>query len=307
MDFTLIGDVHIGRKFRSRDIPMEAKGLREEILWAQFKRKIDEAIGAKKTTIIMGDLFDSPHINYNDLMKVYGELKRFEYAPLHTYILAGNHDLAKDKDICSAFEILQELFRDSLYIHFVLEPEVINENCLLLPYMSSEELINCEIFNHYQQKGFEVYGHFEEADFPLLKQSFTKVYTGHIHSPRREDNLVVVGSIMPLTFAEDPTNTFMKTCTLAEYKEDEKAGVSFGRCYRLRLEQGEELPLHPKCLQMSRYVEPKEKSLKDEDLDVTFEPFDLEKLMHEALDNLGLFEEVFNHYVALKMEDVENV
>lgn len=109
---------------------------------------------------------------------------------------------------------------------------------------------------------------------------------------------------MPFTFAEDPTNTFMKTCTLAEYEEDVKNKISPYRCYRLKLQDGETMPdsATADCLQLSRYTG-NNASIEQEDLSVNFETFDLEKLMHEALDILGVFQEFYDLYTRLKLEE----
>lgn len=304
-NYALIGDVHIGRKFRSRDIPLEAKGIREQVLAAQFKMKVEEAVKevseeGKEGIIIMGDLFDSFSVNYDDLMTAYHILKNCIPEDISVYILAGNHDLSKDRTRTSAFDILSMLLPK---INFVRDVTKIGVD-LLVPYYPSDEL--AEKLSDYKGLCCTVYGHFEETDFSWLRTWFLRVFSGHIHCRRQEGNLTVVGSIMPLTFAEDPTNTFMKTCTLAEYEEDHNLGVSYGRCYRLKLKEGEELPSHPACLQMSKYIEPKT-TKKEVDLNVDFEPFDIEKLMHEALDSLGLYNEVYNQYLENKMSEVESV
>lgn len=306
--FVLIGDVHIGRKFRSRDIPLEMKGVREEVLLVQFNRKVEKAIETcreknKEGVIILGDLFDSFCVSYDDLIKVYNVVINFAYNYCPCYIIKGNHDQSKDKERISAFDILKRLCKNYDNLRFIEEPRFIGEH-LLVPYYSSEELP--QVLTNYNHRGYTIYGHFEEADLKWLKLCYQQVFSGHIHSPRQEGNLTVVGSIMPLTFAEDPTNTFMRTCTLAEYEYDLSLGISKGRCYRLKLQEGEELPSRPICLQMSKYIEPKE-TKEEIDLNVDFEPFDIEKLMHEALDNLNLYEEVYNQYLENKMSEAENV
>lgn len=313
MTATLIGDVHIGRKFKSKDIPLDVKGLREQVLLAQFKRKIVEAINSYKQdpnhsgVIILGDLFDSFCVGYDDLINAYNILKLLIDNEVPCDIIAGNHDISKDKERISALEILRMMTLGSSLNYVIEKPLVYQEGKeILVPYMTDEDLRRNLIIRTYWGQGFTIIGHFEEASFPWLKQGFSKVFSGHIHLPRVEDNLVVVGSIMPLTFAEDATNTFMKTCTLEEYEQDLAMGVSMGRCYRLKLKDGEELPANPKCLQMSKYVEKKEK-IENAELNVDFEPFDIEKLMHEALDNLGLFDEMYNQYLNNRMAEVENV
>lgn len=316
--YMFIGDAHIGRKFRSRDIPLDAKGLREEILFAQFAKLIDKGIedykaGKIKGIIQLGDLFDSPNVSYNDLMKVYHVIYKCRQEKVPFNIIAGNHDISKEGARHSAFDVLYEMFNyTSGYIHIWKNGTLGYPSCggqpddevILCPYIT--EGTAEEHLGNLADKGYIICGHFEEADFPWLKAHFKQVITGHIHSPRKEDNLVVVGSIMPLTFAEDPTNTFMKTCTLAEYETDLADGCSSGRCYRLKLKEGEEMPLNPQCLQMSKYVEEK-KQIAEQKLDVDFEPFDIEKMMHDALDTLGLYEEVYQAYLENKMSEIENV
>lgn len=316
--YMFIGDTHIGRKFRSRDIPLDAKGLREEILLAQFERLIDKGIedykdGKIKGIIQLGDLFDSPNVSYNDLMNVYKIICKCHYEKVPLNIIAGNHDNSKEETRHSALDILFEMLNwSSGWIHiwkngtlayptYAGQPD---SEVILCPYITEGTVE--EHLRDLAGKNITVCGHFEEVDFPWLKAHFKEVITGHIHSPRKEDNLTVVGSIMPLTFAEDPTNTFMKTCTLAEYEEDLANGQSSGRCYRLKLKEGEELPVNPQCLQMSKYIEEK-KQISEEKLDVEFEPFDIEKMMHEALDNLDLYKETYQLYLEMKMSEVENV
>ena len=69
-----------------------------------------------------------------------------------------------------------------------------------------------------------------------------------------------------------------------------------------RLLKGEELPEERHCLQMSVY-NPRN-DVEGENLDVEFEAFDIEKLLHEALDETGLFDEIYSLYNEYKMSEV---
>lgn len=303
--FYTIGDVHLGKRFKSKDIPLDKRGIREQILRLRFEQVIARAIkqvqkGDYEGIVFMGDLFDSFCVSYEDILIAYNGLKKI---PITTpvVILEGNHDQSKNTDRVSAFQILEVLCRDIWNRFFVTNKRdwyYIN-NSLFVPYLGKG--VNSIITS--PDKTIDIYGHFEEEDFPWLRNNFAHVYSGHIHSPRQEGNLTVVGSIMPYTFAEDPTNTFMKTCTLAEYEADVAAGTSSSRCYRLKLQAGEEMPdsATANCLQLSRYSS--EKAVEQEDLSVNFESFDLEKLMHEALDTLGVFQEFYDLYTKYRLEE----
>lgn len=310
--FYTIGDIHLGKKFRSKDIPLDKRGMREKLLLARFRLYVDNAIkqcknGSYKGVVILGDLFDSFCVSYEDLLLAYQILYDFEKNFIPCYILAGNHDVSKDNDRVSAFSLLRKLMHDGgcKYVGFI-EKEVKvysldNQYYIFVPYVygkTYEEQLTPYINLNGKKT---VFGHFEEPYTNWLKSNFDEIYTGHIHLPRKEDNINIVGSIMPFTFAEDPTNQFMRTCSLSEYESDSEKGLSSYRCYRIKLGPNEELPKNPDCLQMSVYKEGQDNST--EDLSVSFETFDLEKLMHEALDELNLFDEIYKIYAEYKMQE----
>ena len=308
--FWFIGDSHLGKTFKSKDIPLEMKGKRERLLREKFETLIDKGmreccIGTSPVEAIiqLGDLFDSPNVDYDTLLYTYRLLVEVENNEVPCYILAGNHDLSKDMNRESAIEILAKMFRKSEYIKFIInQPEVIYGDVLLVPYNHFKTIE--EQVEDYRHKARIVCGHFNVEEFAYLSERFEEVYTGHIHSPYTVGNVTVIGSIMPLTFGEDPENNFMKTCTLAEYERDVAEGTSDNRCYRIKLKEGEELPLEKKCLQMSVY---KDKPEETKDIDVNFESFDLESIMKEEIKDPDLFTEIYNLYQQLRLEEANNV
>lgn len=307
--FYLIGDAHLGKSFKSKDIPLEMKGKREELLIEKFIGRFSHGLEAIAETdfmegiIQLGDLFDSPNVSYDTLLLAYRTLLDVESKGVPCYILAGNHDLSKDLNRKSAMEILAEMFRDSKHIHFIInEPVLINDDVLIVPYSHFKTVE--EQVKDYLGVAKEVYGHFNVEDFTYLSTNFEHVYTGHIHKPEQLGNVLVVGSILPLTFGEDANNSFMKTCSLEEYERDVAEGISESKCYRIKLKDGQELPLEKKCLQMSVY---KEKVENVENISVDFDTFDLEKIMRDTMGDPDLFEEVYALYNQLRMEEASNV
>lgn len=310
----LIGDVHLGRKFRNKDIPLDKRGVREQILRLRFQQYVDLAIksvksGNYKLVIQLGDLFDSFAVPYEDLLFAYEQLSKFNQNNVTCYILAGNHDLSKDTSRVSALSMLKKMLGDKC-VHIITEDyQVIHDNLnneqhVLIPYNHEDDSRkNLRPFRIIGDIKSYIYGHFDEP-FPVeWQQQFTHVYTGHIHKPREEGNITVVGSILPLTFAEDANNSFMRTVTLDEYEKDLTAGVSEYRCYRIKLRDGEELPTEKHCLQMSVYNDKKPDD-SEQDINVEFETFDMDQLLHEALDDTGLFEEIYGLYNEYKMAEV---
>jgi DNA repair exonuclease SbcCD nuclease subunit len=306
--YYLIGDVHLGKKFKSKDIPLNRRGEREKRLTEAFVNKAAQGVasynrGEVRGIIQMGDLFDSFCVSYEDLATVHQIISYVELNHVPMYIIRGNHDVSKDLGRLSAFSMLSVFYQNSPYIHFITKPTVLDDHVgkgsVLIPYTHGEDL--AETVEPY--RGIrDIYGHFGEDNFDMLRTSFAHVYTGHIHKPREEGNLTVVGSIMPLTFGEDETGEVMKTCTLAEYEKDLADGVTADRCYRIKLAAGEELPAEFDCIQMSALKE--EVDSEDEDLTVEFDAFDIEKLMHEALDSVGLFDEVYKLYTDYKLSEI---
>lgn len=315
----LIGDVHLGRKFRNKDIPLDKRGVREQILRLRFQQYVDAAIKSVKSgrtdfVVQLGDLFDSPTVAYEDLLFAYEQLSKFEEEQISCVVIAGNHDLPKDKSRVSALSMLARMFQSEVqYVKFVMDTVEIyrpflpradaTEEHIFVPYSHEHDSREgIDKYTGFREEKCYLYGHFDEP-FPTEWQTqFTHVYTGHIHAPKTVGNVSVVGSILPLTFAEDPANFFMRTVPLSEYEKDLEAGVSEYRCYRIILKDGEELPEEKHCLQMSVY-NPKN-DMEGEELDVEFEAFDIEKLLHEALDETGLFDEIYSLYNEYKMSEV---
>lgn len=307
--FTLIGDVHIGKKFKN-GVPLNRRGEREILLKEHFRNCVQEGIqnvekGVSRGIIQLGDLFDSFCVNYEDLRDVFSILSKVN---VPFYILAGNHDISKNQDKTSALRILAWLLAGNPNVKIVIDSPLVFRDIngginAMVPYkhcLEEGESLLPDPRAYGVNKFSRIYGHFEEP-FPLaLTEIADKVYTGHIHAPRVENNVTVVGSIMPLTFAEDPLSEMMLTMTLSEYEATKASGFDFHNfCLRINLKNDETLPDDVDCLQIISMRNDVEDN--NEDINVDYDMFNIEEMFHEALDELGLFEEFYNLYLENKL------
>lgn len=314
--FYLIGDVHIGRKFKT-GVPLNRRGEREEMFYTKFKEEIAKGINEVKVgrsagVVQLGDLFDTFSVGYTDLFKVMSALYEFEINQVHAYFLAGNHDLAKDQTKISALKALQHLTNGWNYVHFIIDHPFLfslsnnqDQYGLMVPFSHTQTLEEqLEPFAEYKGKIQYMYGHFEEPYTDVLRSWAKEIYTGHIHTPRQDGNILVKGSILPITFGEDPNQDYMITCTLDQLQD--WAAKSHNLCFRVKLKEDEVLPTDFDCLQMIKYT--KEYDVNDpEALEVSYAELDMEKLFHEALDEVDLFDEFYQSYLNSKMEEANNV
>lgn len=309
--FYRIGDVHIGKRFRT-GVPLNRRGDREEMLFNKFQEEIQKGIQSVKElkhhgVIQMGDLFDSFSVGYNDLFRVMNLIYAFEVNRVPAYFLAGNHDLSKEQDKISALRVLQLLTREWTYVKFIIDEPMLlqfTEGChgLIVPYSHTKKLSEqLEPFLGYKETIHHMWGHFEEPYTEELKGWATNIYTGHVHTPRTEDNVIVQGSILPLTFGEDPNQSLMVTCNSLEELRA-WTGKGHDKCFRVVLKEGESLPNDFDCLQLIEYKPNKE--IEAEDLNVSFEDFNIEQLFHEALDDVDLFNEIYQRYLDHKMTEL---
>ena len=116
--FALITDTHFGRTFKE-GIPLDRRGEYENRIYEDFVNFLESS--TKRTIIHAGDLFESPFVSNDVLMRVY-QILRDHCQPLtHYYFIAGNHDLSKEesKQHCTSFRILSALLENISNIHFI--------------------------------------------------------------------------------------------------------------------------------------------------------------------------------------------
>ena len=296
--FQNIGDTHIGKKFKT-GVPLDRLGEREELIFKAFEQQLKPETSNVNFIIHQGDLFDKPTISYTDLMRTTELIKEaaLVYHQTMYVFIAGNHDLHRDTEKWSAFEIAKSILSPLRNVLFVVKEPVKLGDFLFVPYSFTQTPLE-QVANYEAEIMF---GHLDEP-FPYeVIKKFEKVYTGHIHTPRVEGNVVVTGSILPMSFAEDPEARLYKTFSSLEELRNTPSEQLKDLCIRVNLKDGEEIPHDINCRQM---ISMRDSELDPEggELEVGMEGLDMEVLLHEALDPTGLFNEIYEKYLQMKVE-----
>lgn len=307
MDFTILGDVHLGRTF-IHGVPLHRRGERELMMWRDFANSLSDVM--TPLHICMGDLFDRAVVSYDTIVSA----ARFymqaaaEFPQTRFVILRGNHDASRDVDKVSAFDVFSMIVKCIDNIRPVTEPENIDGYWFFPwdPVRSAAELVK-----NYATPAPACFGHWDIACddhnvIPvqeLAAAGITKAYTGHIHLPQRFTRagvkVIVTGSMQPLAHGEDPDERFYVTCTLAEVEANPEAYKD--KCLRIDLKPGEVFGMEIDCLQLT--VRRPEEELCDEA--VVLGDFDLMALFETAFETEGVpglvREKVIEQYQRHKM------
>ena len=282
----LIGDPHLGKEFVT-GVPLHRKGERERSQFAHFRNELlDLTFDGRKaaTCIIMGDIFDKFIVNHNVLMETFLILADAAYLnPDVTYIiLQGNHDVSRDMEKISSFQVLMSMLSHLGNIEFIQDVQIIytadgSDGLMLVPYdafKSARQLVE-------EQQVWKTndliaaFGHwdiecFDGKDFNLipleqLAPLVDYIYTGHIHAEqdfvvdKQGQRLVhtnleqtsfpivlvtVTGSMQPCSHAEDPLGRIYVTVTLEQYQDAiaKDSKIFHNKFLRFDLKKGEELP-----------------------------------------------------------------
>ena len=292
----VLGDVHLGRKFIN-DVPLHRRGDRERLVWAQFEEELKVPLGVT-AHIQLGDLFDSFDVDNSTILKAceaYIEAARSNSECCY-YLYPGNHDLSRDVNKVSAFQLFAKIvisvcknitvfwgpdsFEDEGK-HYAVMP--------WSPFRTAQE--QAETLALKGEKFEAVFTHCDIQDFGgsnvLPTQSLCrvteKVINGHVHKPSEftRDGLSVVnyGSMQPYSHAEDSCALWYKTFSLNEFLETEQSSLK-NVYVRIRLKPGETAPEAPDCLGF-KVVQVEDE--KEENIDVAFEDFNVQVLFEQCL------------------------
>lgn len=209
----LIGDPHLGKDFLN-GVPLNRRGERELHQRKTFLQELSapERHPGLKTVIIMGDLFDKFKISNNVLVQTYEALQyaAHNFPKVNYLILMGNHDISRNTELVSSFDILALMFEEYSNVYFIKENTwfrtsgIMNNLYLLCPYSAfktAEESIlatkdyvqidrgmvttplQCQaVFGHWDVESFGGEGH-NLLPYKFLAKITKEIYTGHIHTP----------------------------------------------------------------------------------------------------------------------------
>ena len=290
---SVITDTHFGRTFKE-GVSLDRRGEYEAKILDDF----GEFLLHPQTNIVVhaGDLFDTPEVNYEVLLKVYSKIRNaaLENPSVCYYFIAGNHDLNRDdsKNEHCSFRLLQILLKTEKNVEFVLENLVVcRDNAVidLCPWDYKNEE-----FKVFPEANY-VIGHFNDpvpepiANFKGIKLS------GHFHKRHlTADGTFFVGSFYPIAFGEESDDSEMITLTLNQYENMNNEELKNKRV-RILLKEGETLPVEHDCLQL---IGKKVSEEKEVNLEVTqCEDCDFKQMFFECLKDCKLRDELWTAYL----------
>ena len=291
---SVITDTHFGRTFKE-GVSLDRRGEYEAKILDDF----GEFLLHPQTNIVVhaGDLFDTPEVNYEVLLKVYSKIRN---AALENkdetiyYFIAGNHDLNKDdsKNEHCSFRLLQILLKTERNVEFVLENLVVRRDNAVIDLFPWD--YKNEEFKVYPEANY-VIGHFNDpvpeaiANFKGIKLS------GHFHKRHlTADGTFFVGSFYPIAFGEESDDSEMITLTLNQYENMNNEELKNKRV-RILLKEGETLPVEHDCLQL---IGKKVSEEKEVNLEVTqCEDCDFKQMFFECLKDCKLRDELWTAYL----------
>lgn len=295
----LITDTHLGKVYKT-GVSLDKLGVRENMAYEAFEKCLHLDC-EEKTLIHLGDLFDSPVVPLDVIMRTYriislalmsaGDKWRF-------YFLAGNHDLHRDSSKTSAIYILATMLANFKNCKFVLGDEVlvVSPELVLCPYSykkSVDEMLNgCKFVKC-------VLGHFEEPIDPSVASLHSQVYSGHIHNKHKNGNVDFIGAVLPTSHGDADDDTLYTTVDLETLLDN--TGAFKNKCVRVLLKEGEVLPEGIDCLALTSKKEEVEEERHD--LNVGFEEFDLHKVFCDSLSDNPMSTELWERYEELRNAD----
>ena len=290
---SVITDTHFGRTFKE-GVSLDRRGEYEAKILDDF----GEFLSHPQTNIVVhaGDLFDTPEVNYEVLLKVYSKIRNaaLENPLVCYYFIAGNHDLNRDdsKNEHCSFRLLQILLKTERNVEFVLENLVVRRDNAVIDLFPWD--YKNEEFKVFPEANY-VIGHFNDpvpeaiANFKGIKLS------GHFHKRQlTADGTFFVGSFYPIAFGEESDDSEMITLTLNQYENMNNEELKNKRV-RILLKEGETLPVEHDCLQL---IGKKVSEEKEVNLEVTqCEDCDFKQMFFECLKDCNLRDELWTAYL----------
>lgn len=290
---SIITDTHFGRTFKE-GVSLDRRGEYEAKILDDF----GEFLLHPQTNIVVhaGDLFDTPEVNYEVLLKVYSKIRNaaLENPLVCYYFIAGNHDLNRDdsKNEHCSFRLLQILLKTERNVEFVLENLVVRRDNAVINLFPWD--YKNEEFKVFPEANY-VIGHFDDpvpeaiANFKGIKLS------GHFHKRHlTADGTFFVGSFYPIAFGEESDDSEMITLTLNQYENMNNEELKNKRV-RILLKEGETLPVEHDCLQL---IGKKVSEEKEVNLEVTqCEDCDFKQMFFECLKDCNLRDELWTAYL----------
>lgn len=203
MRMLMIGDMHYGEQGNSQHFNNQTNELIDWIC-DEFGDKVDKVVQ-------MGDWFHHRDRVQVDTLgyAIVGAKKLAEtFGKENVYVLAGNHDLyyLDRLDVSSLAAI-------DPYVTVVDELQPIDSNVLLTPWIASDQMWGDVVeasekyeycLGHFEFNGFKMNDAYEMKSGHSHRElhGYTRVISGHYHTYQEKDNVVYLGTPLPITFSE---------------------------------------------------------------------------------------------------------
>lgn len=220
VEFEILGDPHRGRPFRT-GVPLHRLGDREKMQSEDFNTSLQNTHGAV-FHVCMGDLFDKPKVS-NEIVAQVADEYLAGIAPGTRYVcLPGNHDISRNTDVVSSFELFAKIVGDQILIPQRVPVRVVHEgvDVVFIPWHPTDSARKVVEDHAEMIRGADaVFGHWdvdrrlEGTDNYIPADLFVELgvklaITGHDHI-RREMvlsglDVIVTGAMQPYSHSEDP-------------------------------------------------------------------------------------------------------
>lgn len=312
--FKLIGDPHIGRKFKT-GVPVPRLGERE----ASVKNQLYAEVVSTDNTpvIIMGDLFDTYSIP-DELTLWVSETLNEAVQWKKVYVLRGNHCVSRDAEKRGSFDVLEKLCPEVVFVKGSYEIVLLKNATGRLALFGYDAFKSAAELAGQLTEGLNylaAFGHYDltshGSDFNLVPtEVFAKfkipvVYTGHIHRSqtieRHGVTVHAVGSMQPYAHGEQAEgDPLYQTLTLEQFNLADPESFHDVNL-RILLKGDERFTEQVDCLSLVF------KHISDEEvkpLQVSYETFDSDCILTECLEAVSpqLTGWVKNRLLDLKME-----
>lgn len=272
----LVGDPHLGRKFEE-GVPLHRRGEREAEQMKQFEQEL--LTPDVDMNVMMGDIFDKFTVSPTVVLQTYLAYCQAVAANPETIfvLLMGNHDVSRNVEVKSSFDLLEAMLKYLPNVHVVKELEFLYGSST----QADADLFAFFPYNVFAKAGSEIgegfdvnkfkveaaFGHWDLHSFggsdhnliptKELAQITTKAFSGHIHKPETfvRDGVEVVGtgSMQPYAHGEDAGNNLYVSVTLSELEAalSQSPEAFADKCVRVLLAPGETLPPNIECRQLT--------------------------------------------------------
>jgi hypothetical protein len=184
----LLGDPHLGKPF-IHGVPLHRRGDREKMVWADFERSLSETYA--DVHINLGDLLDRPVVPYDVIVRaarIYAQAAE-DHPETQFLILQGNHDVSRDLERVSAFDVFAEIVWGIPNVMVIREPMVV-DGLLLVPFdpvtptaelIAELEPLSEIAVGHWDVEGFGGDDHNLIPTRLLAEVGVKRSFTGHVH------------------------------------------------------------------------------------------------------------------------------